>query len=134
LLLFEEGLRAKVPQNPFWTTLPAQFCIAFVTFTGTCLTMLIFRAPDMHRLGELSSAMFAGWGRGQVTMLDATHAVLTFGTAIAFFLGHWVMRHSTLERVAERCPWPLKSAAIVVMVVLIVLAKSEDRAFVYFQF
>ena len=134
LLLVEEGLRARVPQNPFWTTLPAQFCIAFVTFAGTCLTMLIFRAPNMSRLGALSSAMFAGWGSKQATMLDRTGAVLTFGTAIVFFLGHWVMRHSTLERLADRCPWPLKSTAIVAMVVLIILAKSEDRAFVYFQF
>jgi hypothetical protein len=55
-------------------------------------------------------------------------------TSLALFLGHWVMRHRTLEEVADRTPWPLKSALAVLMIVLIVLSDVEDRAFVYFQF
>ena len=55
-------------------------------------------------------------------------------TTLLLFLGHWAMRHSSLESVADRCPWAVKSLAAALMILLIVLSEVEDRAFVYFQF
>jgi len=133
LRVLEELLRWRIPKSPFWSTIPVQFCLAFATFTGMNLTMIVFRAPVMSRFFEIVRAMFTG-GQGQGTLLSTNLALLTGGTPIVLFLCHWFMRNSSLERLAARCPWFVKTAAIAVMLALIVLSRNPDRAFIYFQF
>ena len=45
-----------------------------------------------------------------------------------------LMRNTTLEQAAARCPWPVRSVLLAAMLIAIVLTQGEDRAFVYFQF
>ena len=77
--------------------------------------------------------MFVGGG-DIPGILTPTAIILSLSLALAFFVGHWLMRHSSLDNVAERLPWPLKSILLAAMVGLILMSRAPDRAFVYFQF
>jgi D-alanyl-lipoteichoic acid acyltransferase DltB (MBOAT superfamily) len=134
LVLAEDALRSAAPASQVWESRPAQFCIAGLTFTLVSLTLLIFRSPSMGRYWELARAIFGSVAEGAGSLLSPGDLRIMIATSLALFLGHWVMRHRTLEEVADRTPWPLKSALAVLMIVLIVLSDVEDRAFVYFQF
>ena len=134
LLVLDQAARSVAPQKAIWTTRPLQFCFAFLTFSGFSLSMLIFRSPDLDRFSELALAMLGQGIEGQPMILSVPAAWLAIGTSMALFLSHWFMRHSTLEEVAARCSWPVKSAAVVLMLALVVLIQAQDRAFVYFQF
>ena len=44
------------------------------------------------------------------------------------------MRGRSIEDLVEGTPWPVRSIALGVMLVAIVLMQGQDRAFIYFQF
>jgi hypothetical protein len=44
------------------------------------------------------------------------------------------MRSRSLEEIAGRMPWWLKSVVLAGMLTAIVILSGEDRAFIYFQF
>ncbi len=134
LVLAEDALRSRAPASDFWERSYAQFGIACLTFTLVSLSLLIFRAPDMGRYFELGRAVFGSVAAGAASVLSQGDLRVMVGTILALFLGHWIMRHRTLEEVADRTPWPVKSVLAVLMIALIVLSDVEDRAFVYFQF
>jgi len=77
-------------------------------------------------------AMVAG-GRGTLSVGLANTcniAVLT----VCLVLGHWYMRHRTLEDVARFFPWWARSAVIVFVLFWLINETGGGRAFIYFQF
>jgi alginate O-acetyltransferase complex protein AlgI len=134
LVLAEDAIRSRAGGGAIWETRPAQFGIAGLTFTLVSLSLLVFRSPDMGRYLELGRAIFGSVAADAGAILSSGDLRVLVPTIVALFLGHWIMRHRTLEEVADRTPWPLKSLLAVVMIVLIVLSDVEDRAVVYFQF
>ena len=133
IILIENVLQFVVPAGRLWSKKPTQFVLAFITFGVFAFTVLTARASDLGRMMEMATAMFTG-GSVAVALLSRSAMMLTFGLALAFFLGHWVLRHSSLDRVAERIPWPVKSLLLVGMLTLVLMSRSPDRAFIYFQF
>ena len=49
-------------------------------------------------------------------------------------LVHALLRNTTLENVVERTAWPLRTLALVAMLLALLLFPGVDRAFIYFQF
>ena len=46
----------------------------------------------------------------------------------------WLMRSRRIEDVVARCPWWLVAAVWSTILILIVLARGQSSAFIYFQF
>lgn len=46
----------------------------------------------------------------------------------------WILRDTTLEAAADKCPWWMRSLLLAIMLLLITIMPGEDRAFIYFQF
>lgn len=134
LIILEEAVRARTASSRVWTTTPGEFAVALVTFVGMSLSLLTFRTPSMARLTEIVAPIVGRTAASAVPVLTTAEVRLLIGVAFLFFLGHWVMRHSSLERLAERTPWPLRSLLAALMILLIVLSEAADRAFIYFQF
>jgi hypothetical protein len=47
---------------------------------------------------------------------------------------HWLMRDTTVEAVAKQVPWWGRSCALSLLLIALVLAPGDNRAFIYFQF
>jgi hypothetical protein len=47
---------------------------------------------------------------------------------------NWMLRDSSLERVASRTPWWAISIVLTLMMLSIILVQGDSRAFIYFQF
>ncbi len=124
--------RRRVPGGKAWRKPAVQFALALGTFVLVSLTWVFFNARELGRALEIVVSMF-GLGRG-VHVVNAARILSVLVAAAVMLVLHWLMRDSSLERVARRTPWWLRSAAMALMLVLIVLAQGEDRAFIYFQF
>jgi alginate O-acetyltransferase complex protein AlgI len=132
LLVGERVLQRRAPGKKVWRKPPVQFALALGTFVMVSLTWVFFNARELGRALDIVAGMF---GLRHGARVVYTAVVLNTLVAVAVMLAlHWLMRNSSLERVARRTPWWLRSAAMALMLVLIVLAQGEDRAFIYFQF
>jgi alginate O-acetyltransferase complex protein AlgI len=134
LILVENAFRATTPALRLWSTKPAQFCFAFLTFAQFSATMVFARSPNNDRLTQVGSAMLLGGSDDADRILKPETLAVISAVGACYFLGHWLMRHSTLERVAGRLSWAARSLVLAALLGVIVLARAPDRAFVYFQF
>lgn len=133
-IVVERVLRDLTPASSIWSRSPILLCFACVQFVGFSLSLLVFRAPDFERLFALATPMFGGAPAELPPILTASETVIVFSTVAALFTWHWLMRNSSLEQAANRCPWWLRSALLAGMLVAIVRMPGQDHAFIYFQF
>ena len=106
--------------------------IAFGTYLVMCFSLVFFRSPDF---GSAFAMMLAMFGAGANTLvLGLRDVVPAAGVTLGMLATHWLMRDTTLEAASLRVPWWLRSAAVAAMLVALVLAPGDDRAFIYFQF
>ena len=133
-LVAERFLKQWVPPHPFWNALVPRMLIALGTYLLVCLTWVFFRGHGLKQALGISAAM-AGLGASGQSPILSTSAQLQVILVILIILAmHWVMREKTLEDVASRSPWWLRSAALSAMLLAILLTPGQDRAFIYFQF
>jgi alginate O-acetyltransferase complex protein AlgI len=133
VILIENVLQKIVPPGELWAKKSVQFALAFITFSVFAFTVLSARARDMDKTLEMADAMFTG-GSATASLLSPVAMWFTYVLCFGFFLGHWFMRHSSLDRVAERMPWPMKAVLLAGMFTLVLMSRAPDRAFIYFQF
>jgi len=133
-ILIERAIVLNVKDRPLWHTLPMQFCFACIQFIGFSISMTVFRSPNVERMFELHTRMFTGSLEGTASLVTGFPLQIVSTMIIGMFLWHWVMRDSSLEQLAERSPWWLRSLALSILLVCIVLMPGGDHAFIYFQF
>jgi D-alanyl-lipoteichoic acid acyltransferase DltB (MBOAT superfamily) len=129
-LVAERGLRKLWGDRAF----PRVFCLpaALVTFGLVSITWVFFRASDFHSAFHLLSQMLQP---SRLHPLVSNQDVLWVLAAIAMLLGcHWLLRNSSLEEFVGKVPWWVRSFGLAFMIVCLVLAPGDDRAFIYFQF
>jgi alginate O-acetyltransferase complex protein AlgI len=131
-LVVERVLQTRVPSSSLWRTTGARLCFAAVTFALVCVAWVFFRATSFEQAFRIVAAMFGGGVDKSV--LRRVDVLITLASMGLLLGAHWFMRDTTIERVVERTPWPLRSLAIAVMLLALVLFPGEDRAFIYFQF
>ena len=134
LIVLERVVRETGPSSEAWSHPVSQFGFGCLQFVGFSITLLMWRAPDFSRLGEVANTMFLGTPDGRPMILSMASIMVTATTVSVLFLWHWYMRSSSLEELADRSPRWLKSAALTIMLLSIVLIPGRDHAFIYFQF
>lgn len=103
-----------------------------VMFPLTVIGFTIFRAENVHDIGQVFVSFFNGMG----SLTDARHLLkeMVFCTALLgiYQLGHYF----TGDRfIIFRLPWPLRTAIYFIMYLLIAVGAPHDtRTFIYFQF
>ena len=130
-LLAERGLGHLFRNREIFQHHLMKLALAVATYFMVCFTWVFFRAEDFAAALTLIGAMFSGATGNLVTAHQAA-TVLVLNTIL--FSTHWAMRNSSLEAVANRLDWRLKAALLAGMILALVLAPGDDRAFIYFQF
>jgi hypothetical protein len=74
-----------------------------------------------------------GLGHGPRILEPSNYPLIIAATATLLAV-HGFMRGRTVEAVVDRTPWLVRSIALAVMIVAIILMQGQDRAFIYFQF
>lgn len=110
-----------------------RFVGGLVTFALVCIAWVFFRAPTFPVAFEILQSMF-GMAAETTDHLRPEVMAKALIVVTSLVAGHWYMRSRTLESVASRLPWWLRSAALAGMVLLIFSMAGDERAFIYFQF
>lgn len=113
--------------------LPGRFGLGLLTLLLVNVTWVFFRAPDFATAARLLRAMFGLLP--SAPPLLTTLALLKVGVLSVGLVGaHWLMRDTSLARVAARVPWWLLGLGWATMLVLLVLTQKSSSSFIYFQF
>jgi alginate O-acetyltransferase complex protein AlgI len=112
-----------------WRTRGSRILLALLTFVLVCFAWVFFRATSFSQAFRITTAMFGAGG-------GVSHAVLLASLipVAGLLLVHALLRDTTLEQVVERAAWPIRTLALVAMLLSLLLFPGVDRAFIYFQF
>jgi D-alanyl-lipoteichoic acid acyltransferase DltB (MBOAT superfamily) len=111
---------------------PVQLLLALLTYGLICLALVLFRAPDFGTALHLVSTMSAPSGYHQ--LVSRVDAACVLGVTLGLLAGQWLLRDTSLEQAVAGLPWWLRALCLALILVCLVLAPGEDRAFIYFQF
>ncbi len=107
-----------------------------LTYLAVCFTWVLFRAQSFGQAFDLVSSMVGMQSEnavGVISRVDIMTAFLVNGCVLAH---HWFMRERSLVDVFAGLRWPVQSAAIAAMLLLLFWGSNggDERAFIYFQF
>jgi alginate O-acetyltransferase complex protein AlgI len=131
-LIGERVVKHVLPAGRWRDATATKLGAALLTFVLVCVAWVFFRAKSFAQALAHVKAMFGAPGRDWV--LRAVDYQLVVPAIAAVLAVHWLLRERPLEAVVERTPWVVRSAALAIMMVAIVLMQGKDRAFIYFQF
>lgn len=115
-----------------WSTWIGRLVLGGLTFGLVCFAWIFFRASTLDRSMALVSSFLPQSSRElYVSEMDALITVTVVGLIV---LAHALMRNTTVEEAASKCPRAMRIAVLGLMLFAIALSPGEDRAFIYFQF
>jgi D-alanyl-lipoteichoic acid acyltransferase DltB (MBOAT superfamily) len=128
-LVAERFLRKIVPDWDFWRKPFIQLVLGILTYLCVFYAWVFFRAESFIDAWNMILGMSACSGLGM------SKDWVAFVIPLGLLMFHWFMRDTTLEEVAGRLPWPIRSIVICILIFITFLYwGGEDRAFIYFQF
>jgi alginate O-acetyltransferase complex protein AlgI len=132
LLCLERSLKARF--NSVVLTPPLRAAIWLGTFICICYTWVLFRADSFDRSMSIAGAM-TGFADPNARRILSFAEMSVIASVMSVLVGaHWLLRDSTLEDLAARSPWWLRSAMAGALGAALILVPGDDRAFIYFQF
>ncbi|MDB5001159.1 MAG: hypothetical protein JWR76_2236 [Mucilaginibacter sp.] len=121
-----------IPELPV-KKLNGDFLKALLTFLLICITWVFFRSASFADAWQLLRAMFAR--QGATVPLLTTIAIIKVGIVVSLMLiFHWIMRDTTVLKVAGKIPAWGVGIIWSLMLVLIILSQESSKSFIYFQF
>ena len=132
-LVVERWLQRLFPQKTPRTQPLVTFALALATFVAVSLTWVLFRAETFSAAVDIYQSLL-GLHEDPILWLE-TFDFLLCGVVIGGMLAvQWLMRERRIEHVVSRCPWWAIALFWSVLIILIVLARGQSSAFIYFQF
>jgi D-alanyl-lipoteichoic acid acyltransferase DltB (MBOAT superfamily) len=110
----------------------ARVGLMLMTYGLVCIAWVPFRANSFRSALHLFKQMATPSRQLHLIGLHNSGLVLPVIAAVLIF--QWLMRDTHLETVAAKMPWWTRSCVMALMVLCIVLAPGDTRAFIYFQF
>lgn len=130
-LVVERGLRHIFKDADFFQKTGMRLVLVLITYFFLCITWVFFRAEDFASAFALISTMFYP-GEGNLVDQGEIYQVLIISFLLLWV--HWKLRESSLEAFMGNLPWWIRGVAISFILILLALAPSDERAFIYFQF
>jgi alginate O-acetyltransferase complex protein AlgI len=109
-----------------------QIPLAILTYGMVCITWVFFRAEDFTAAWRLLVNMLVR--PGTVQLVTRFEVATILGITLVLLAGHWLLRNTTLEHAVARLPWWVRALGLAILLVSLILAPGDDRAFIYFQF
>ncbi len=110
-----------------------KFVLAMITFLLVSLSWVFFRAPDFDSAMRLLLAMF-GVIPTRIPLLTTLDIYKVMVVIIAMLACHWMMRGTSVARVAKHTPWWVLGTGWAFMLIMLVLTQKSTGSFIYFQF
>ena len=132
-LVVERLLEKKFGGRGYLEKTSRKIPAALLTYFLVVIVWVFFRAQDFGGAFNLIGAML-GFSESPDLILTNFRIFRVLGVTVYILASHWVMRDSSLEEMANRVPWPLRSLLIFIMLLSIILLPGDNRAFIYFQF
>ena len=130
-LIMERWARRIFRTTKFFEKSAIRLILAVWTYYLICITWIFFRAEDFPSAFTLMYKIFSG---ATGNLVRPTEALMVIAVNLGFFAGHWILRDSSLEAVAEKISWKLRAVILAAILLTLILSPGEDRAFIYFQF
>lgn len=132
LYLIAERLVKQIPGIENFDNRLTRPLVALLTYVLVCLAWVFFRAQDIESGCHLLTMMLTGEECESLLVESQIWTVLVV-TGIVF-LGQWLLRYTSLNRLMERLPGWLRAVVLAILLISLALAPGDDRAFLYFQF
>jgi alginate O-acetyltransferase complex protein AlgI len=131
-LAVERFVKSLWPDSKWVLRRPIQVLLALLTYVLVCLTWTFFRAASVGDALHLVRCMLAPYsGAAVVSRLDMG---IVLALTVCMLTSHWMLRDTSLEFQTKQLPWWTRSVVLAGMLVALVLAPGDNRAFIYFQF
>ena len=131
---FRERKKATAPTDePASNSAVAGLFYALLTFMLVNITWVFFRAGTFGQAGAMLQSMFGFVpdGKAQLTTLALLKVAVVIPAMLVF---HWLMRDTSVLKVAHRLPvWAL-GLVWSAMLLLLFWAQESSSSFIYFQF
>lgn len=111
----------------------AQLYLALLTFLLVTVTWVFFRAPDFDTAMRLLMAMF-GVIPVRILFLTTLDVYKVMFVTGALLTCHWLMRDTSVAKIAVRAPWWALGLTWAAMLIVLVLTQKSTGSFIYFQF
>lgn len=132
-LVVERWLRRLFPRETPLTQSLVRIPLALATFVAVSLTWVLFRAETFSGAVDVYLALL-GLHNDPVLWLETFDFLLCGAVVGGMLTVQWVMRDRRLEDVVSRCPWWAIALLWSTLLTLIILARGQSSAFIYFQF
>lgn len=131
-LVVQRGL-SKWRTSPRISESTSGLLAAVVTFLLVCLGWVFFRATSLRHGIQICTQLLGGSGNG-IPTIEPMVAVATMFLAVVAFLLQWFSRDHGLICSFDKLFRPLRIVVLAGMIVAILLAPGDSRAFIYFHF
>ncbi len=132
-LVIERWLRQIFPREIPGTSAAVKIPVTLATFLAVSLTWVLFRAETFSDAVDFYIAL-VGMHQQPVLWLETFDFLLCGVVVAGMLIVQWWMRDRRFEDVVARCPWWAIAVFWSALLILIVLARGESSAFIYFQF
>jgi alginate O-acetyltransferase complex protein AlgI len=112
----------------------ARAALTLTTFTAVCVTWIFFRAPSLARALLICRSLVASHVPNATPLILGPNFMKVLAVTGLMVGTHWLMRDTTWEALFRQMAAPLRAVLLAGILILIVLAPGEVRAFIYFQF
>ncbi|HSC37975.1 MAG TPA: MBOAT family O-acyltransferase [Chitinophagaceae bacterium] len=111
----------------------SNYLYVLLTFMLINITWVFFRASTFSQAGHLLQSMFSftSNGRPLLSTLDMLKVAVIIPLMLLF---HWLMRNTSVLKVADKASWVSLGFVWAVLVLFIVFAQESGSSFIYFQF
>ena len=116
-----------------WQTRPGRTLLVLSTFVLVCFTWVFFRATSLSQATSLTMTML-GLRPGGTPVFDVWTPLVVAVLIGSLLLGHAICRRQSLEAVANRAGPILWGVICLLMILLLLVCRGDERAFIYFQF
>lgn len=131
-LIAERLLRDRWGGHAWLTRGYVQWLLMLGTYLLVCLTWVFFRATDFDAAFELVTAMTTG--RTAPIATATARLLLVLAVTLWILASHRYMRRRTLEETWGKLPAWVQSSLLATLLLALIFAPGEERAFIYFQF
>jgi alginate O-acetyltransferase complex protein AlgI len=112
---------------------PAPLVCALFTFVLVCIGWVFFRATSFAQAFHVCAQMVGLGGEGTFSLNRSTCLAVCLLAPIAFAF-QWNSRNENLDETFDRLGPALRTVTLAGMLVALLFAPGDNRAFIYFQF
>ncbi len=108
--------------------------LRLMTFLFVTLAWILFRAEDFGQALAIFTALIPTENKGPVWNMADTQMLISLMCMLALCVTQWRTRDRARHEIWAQLAWWKQALIVTGMLVLLVTASGEDRAFIYFQF